>query len=91
MCPIACVIDIGSGPKFAQAGVLDLIWLGSIRQHDRLEIQRASDTKLKVSETITFHFRISKWHARVTFGVVNKSVISVLLETTFIDRYINSV
>lgn len=56
-----------------------------------LEIRSASDTKLKVSEIITLNICMDESQTRVTFGVVNKLAVPVLLVTKLIDRAIKSI
>lgn len=91
MSPIQCVFDTGTGTNLIRADVLDPIWLNSIRQRDMPDIRSASDTKFKVSGTITLLIRKGKSRTRVNFNAVNELVVPLLLRTTFIDSFRKSI
>lgn len=51
----------------------------------------ASDTKMKVSGTVTVHLHMGESHRHVNLRVVNELDFTVLLEAMFIDRFIKSI
>lgn len=59
-----------------------------MRQRDMLEIRSASDTRRVVYGTITIHLCIDESCFLVTFGVVNKLEILVLLAMAFNERFV---
>lgn len=71
MSPIICVCDTEARPNLIRAHVLHPSWRDSICQCDMPDICSASDTKLKVSGTITLHRRMGESRICVNFGVVN--------------------
>lgn len=83
--------DIGAGLNLVWTDVLDLNWMESIRPPNIPDIQRASDAKLTVSWNMAFHFTNGESCIRVTIVVVDILAISVLSETTVIDRHMKSV
>lgn len=65
--------------------------LDIIRHSDLSEIRSASNTIIIVSGTITTHLRIDGSRTLLTFDVVDRLALPVLLGTTFIDKYIKSI
>lgn len=88
--PVVCIVDSGAGPNPVIANFLDQSLLKNIQLCDMPEIQSVSDTKLVVSRANTFHLRIGESQTRVTYGVVDRLPVPVLLGTTFIDNFIKS-
>lgn len=88
---IVCVFDTVTNPNLKRADFLEASWLDSIHQLNMPEMCSAFDTKLFLSGTITLHLMICESRTLVTFGVVDKLALPVLLGMTFIDRYIRSV
>lgn len=88
MRPIGCIFDIGVGSSLMTADLWDQIWLVNIRQRDLPEIRSAPDTKLVVSGIITIKLRMGISCTRVTFGVVDRLSVLVLLGTNLIDKFI---
>lgn len=58
----------------------------NVRQHDMLKIRSASDRKLAESGTIIVYLCMCELCIAVTFGVVDKLAVKVLLRTSFTDR-----
>lgn len=90
MGPSICLLGTVTGPCLVRADALELRYRDSIRQCDIPEIPSTSNKKLMVSGIIALHARIGISLTRVTCGVVDKLAASVLLGTTFVDRYIRS-
>lgn len=55
------------------------------------EIQRAPDGKLAGTGTMTLHLAMGQSRTRVTFGVIDRLAVHLLLVTTFVDKYISSI
>lgn len=91
MRPDICVFNAGSCTNLVQTDVLDCTWLDSFRQSDLLEIQRSSGSKPTVSETGILLPRIGESSLRVTFVIVDKLAISVLLGTIFLEKVMTSI
>lgn len=85
--PVICIIDNGAGPRLIGMDFLDEGWLDNICQRDMPQIHSASDMKLVVPGTITFHLSMGESDTPVTFGNVGKVAILVLLWKTFIERF----
>lgn len=83
-----CVYDTEAEPNLIRSDVLDPSWLEIIRQRDVWDIRSTSATRLKVSLTITVHLRIREASTRLSIGILNKLVNTVLLRTTHVDRLI---
>lgn len=81
--------DIGVGPNLTKANVLDPRWLHSIRKRAMQKIQRASNTEVIGTGSITNCLNIGVCCARITLSVVDRLETHVLLGTTFMQRYIS--
>lgn len=53
-----------------------------------LDIGNVSNLKLKSSGTIIIRLRVGDSCTRVNVGVINNFVVLIVLETTYIDRFI---
>lgn len=91
MPPMFRVRDTGSDLNFIRADYLVQSWLENIRHRDMPEIRNASIMKLPVSGTITLYIRMGESRTRQTLIVVEKLTVPVLLESTFIARFIKSI
>lgn len=89
--PIPSVFDDGACQNLFRANILDPRWLGSVCQCDISEILAAFNAKLTVSGTIMQHLRVGVSHNRVTFYVLDRLAVPVLLGTIFIDRVIRPI
>lgn len=87
-CLTICVSDSGAGPNSFRADVLNPNWLDNIHQLDLADIRSASDSNLKVSGTVTRQLRIGKARTRINSSVVSDLAVSVLLATTYINKFI---
>lgn len=88
---MSLIFDDGTGPNLIRADVLSPGWLDSILQPVMLEIRGASDINLTIALTITLHLPIDESRTYVTFSVVDKLFIAMLLRKTFTDHFIGSV
>lgn len=91
MRPIICVFDTGAGPKLIRDDVVNLSRLDCVRHGDMPEIRRAWDTRLNVSGTITLYLRMGESRTLVTFDVMDRLDVPVLLQTSFKDYIIKSI
>lgn len=87
---VICVFETDAVSNLISANVLDKSWLDNFRQADMPEMQIASTKNQFVSRAIIFHLRMGKTRTTVTFNVVDSLLVSVVLETTFIDMFIKS-
>lgn len=76
---MVCILNTGMDLDQTWPAVLHLNRLASIHQRDITNMHSASHTKLKVSGTITLHFRNGEPCTRVNFNAVGKIVVSALL------------
>lgn len=90
MRPVFCIFNNGAGPSLISAKVLDESWLDNILECNMRDIRSASDKSLVVSGTVTLHIRIGELHTRVTFDIVDKLTVPVLLGKILIDKVIIS-
>lgn len=91
MRPIKFVFDSGAGPDLIRADILGPSWLDSVCKREMLDIRSTSDMKLKMSGTKTPFLCMGGSRTRISFDVVNKLVVPVLLETACINRFIKSI
>lgn len=52
------------------------------------EIHSASNTRLKISGTVTLHRRTGEYRTSIIFGLVDKPVVLVFLRAKFIDNLV---
>lgn len=76
MYPIVSLFDTCADPDITTADALGQDWLDNILQRDTPEIQGASDAKIVGSGTLILHIRMGQLCSRVTFGFVDKLVVS---------------
>lgn len=88
MGPAVCVFITGAVRSFLRADMLDHSCLDGICESDMPETRSDSDTRPVESGTIILHHRACESHTLVIFGVVDIFPVSVLLRTTFINRFI---
>lgn len=88
---VVLLLDKGAGTDISCAEILDPSWLNSIRQCDIPDIRRASDSKLKVSVTITLDLLMDETRTQINFGAVDILFVLVLLAKTHVDRFIKSI
>lgn len=86
-----CVFDTAAGPNLVCANRFDPSLLRSIRKSDMSHSHSASNTKLKVSEAITFPIHMDEEHNQINFGVVSELFVTILLQKNYIDTIIKSI
>lgn len=91
MRPVILFYATNAGLNLTGANGLDRRWLNNIRQLDIQEIRNAFNTKVNVSVTIALHLQVSDSHTWVTFGEVDRLTVLILLETTFIQKFIKDI
>lgn len=88
---IVCVFDNVLCIDLISAVILDRSWQNSTNKHNMPEIRSASGTEIIISGKITLFLRIGKSRTWVTFVVIDKFAVLLLLWSTSVEWYINSV
>lgn len=91
MIPIVYVFDTVAFPNFIQGDYSVPSRLDNVRQRDMPDIRGVSNTKINMFGTITVHQRMSGSRSCDDCGTVNELVKTVLLASTYIDRFIKSI
>lgn len=90
MCPIICLLT----QTWVQTSFELMFWTpvgDSIRRSNMLDIRSATDTNLKVSETITLHLRLSESRTCFSFRVLSESFVTVQVGRTYFDKLIKRI
>lgn len=91
MGPITCVFDSGVDPDLARDKLLVPHSEGHIRQWGLPHLYNANNSLPKTTWTIMLHLSFGEAQTRVVFGVVKQLSAPMLLSTSFIDKYFESI
>lgn len=86
--PIVSALDTSGGPNLIHRSFFLLSWRKHIWPTLNLCPKLASNERIQVEGTFYLVVLLGDLHARFTFGVVDKMVVSILLGTSYIDRFI---
>lgn len=91
MHPLTSVFDTGARPNIIVEDILETERLKSIQANSSPSLRNATNQKLSAVEAVTLYIKISDSRIRVPFGFVRNLALKVLLETSFIGRFVKSI
>lgn len=89
--PITSVFSTGNGPNLLQEDLIKLNWLPSIGTFDSPRLNSVTSQRVEVNGKITLHVWIGESRIRVSSGIVRNLAVSVLLDTSFVYKFIKRI
>lgn len=91
MLPTVGILDTGAGPNLVDSQLLPLSWSSKVKPVADPGLTAAGKQTITVEGVILLHVQLGDLRVRVWFGVVKNLAVSVLLGTSFIDRFVTGI